>query len=105
MTRDVRGVDWLKSPETDVKCHIGDICAGPAALVENFGSKVQPRRRGGYRSLFPREDGLVALSIQRLVRTANIRWQRHVADPLEMFVDVVSGKSKCPLAHLAVVEH
>ncbi len=67
---------------------VGDLGPGPPAGLEHLRSEVQPGGRSGRGARLAGEDRLVALAVLRPVRPVDVGRQRHVAEPLELLVQI-----------------
>ena len=78
-------VNRLKSAETHIQRYFADLAAAVADLLQNLRSEMQPRRRGGNGARAFRENSLVSDLIEGFISTVNVRRQRYVAEPLQIF--------------------
>src|ERR1700674_81606 len=74
------------------KPHVqGDLCRLDATISyarKNFLSKVQPCGWRRYRTTLVGVDGLIAVPIAGAVRPVNVRWQRHMPQPLDQTKEI-----------------
>ncbi len=89
---DLRHPHWLERPQPDMERQVGDDHASGTDSFKDFRGEVQPGGGRGYRAALLRKDGLVALTVQRLVVTTNVGGQRDMPQKLQPGEEIVDRR-------------
>src|ERR1700680_2910896 len=83
---------WLECSQPNVQRDLRGFNTTLFDSGQNFGCEVQTCCRGSHRALFAGIDGLIALTIRRLILAVNVRGQRDVTDAFDGVKKIVNGK-------------
>ena len=97
---------WRERPQSHMQCDVGNLGPGGPALFKHCRRKVQTRCRRRGRPRLNRKHCLISLPVGRSRRTLNIRWQRHLAKPLDQALDRRrASQANLPLAKFALLQN